>query len=86
MPTKKFHLFGREFTLNNGPFNRKEHMLIAIMCNVSMTSPYTTYIVPVQYLPMYFNQPFAASRGYQILNTLGTSMVGYGMAGELARL
>lgn len=51
------------------------------MCNVSMTTPYTTDIVPVQYLPQYFNQSFALDRGYQILNTLGTSFVGYGMAG-----
>ena len=52
------------------------------MCNVSMTSPYTVDIVPVQYLPQFFNQSFAYNRGYQYLNTLGTNFVGYGMAGE----
>lgn len=52
------------------------------MCNVSMTSPYTVDIVPVQALAVYFNQSFARDRGYQFLNTLGINFVGYGMAGE----
>jgi len=52
------------------------------MCNVSMSSPYTVNIVPVQALSVFFNQDFARSHGYQILNTLGTSFVGYGMAGK----
>jgi hypothetical protein len=52
------------------------------MCNVSMSSPYTVNIVPVQALSVFFNQNFARSHGYQILNTLGTSFVGYGMAGK----
>ena len=56
-------------------------MLITIMCNVSLGSPYTTSIVPVQALPQFFNQSFAYKRGYQILNTLGTNFVGYGLAG-----
>ena len=81
LPSKVFHLFGMEMSLNPGPFNQKEHMLITIMCNVSLGSPYTTLIVPVQALPQFFNQSFAYKRGYQILNTLGTNFVGYGLAG-----
>ncbi|ORX33445.1 OPT oligopeptide transporter protein-domain-containing protein [Kockovaella imperatae] len=85
LPRGQFRIFGHTCSLNPGPFNKKEHMLITIMCNVSMTSPYTVYIVPVQYLPGYFDESFAHSRGYQYLNTLGTNMVGYGMAGLLRR-
>lgn len=85
LPHHRFHLFGKEFSLNPGPFNRKEHMLITIMCNVSMTSPYTVDIVPVQYLPQYFGQAFAHDVGYQFLNTLGMNFVGYGMAGLTRR-
>ncbi|ORX40104.1 OPT oligopeptide transporter protein-domain-containing protein [Kockovaella imperatae] len=84
-PQAQFHLFGYNFSLNPGPFSRKEHMLITLMCNVSMTSPYTVDIVPVQYLPQFFNQSFAKSRGYQFLNTIGTNFVGYGMAGLTRR-
>ena len=36
MPTRKFSLFGKSFTLNNGPFNMKEHTIIVIMANVNV--------------------------------------------------
>jgi hypothetical protein len=31
LPTRQWSVFGKSFTLNPGPFNRKEHALIAIM-------------------------------------------------------
>jgi OPT family small oligopeptide transporter len=37
MPKRKFTTFGREWTLNPGPFTIKEHTLIAIMANVSFS-------------------------------------------------
>jgi hypothetical protein len=100
MPDKSFRLFGYEVLVSPGPFTRKEHMLItmcvapcpsasyltdASMCNVSMGSSYMVDIVPVQALPQFFGQDFARNVGYQILNTLGTSFVGYGMAGLTRR-
>ena len=36
MPKRKFHLFGKSFTLNNGPFNMKEHTIIVVMANVNV--------------------------------------------------
>ena len=36
MPKRRFYLFGRSFTLNNGPFNMKEHTIIVIMANVNV--------------------------------------------------
>lgn len=36
MPTRRFSLFGKSFTLNNGPFNMKEHTIIVIMANVNV--------------------------------------------------
>lgn len=76
---------GQEHSLNPGPFNRKEHMLISIMANVSFTAPYAFYIVPVQAMPQYFNMSFAYNRGYQLLVSLSTCLFGYGMAGLLRR-
>jgi len=35
MPTWTIRIFGREWTLNPGPFTIKEHTLITIMANVS---------------------------------------------------
>nr|XP_031857404.1 OPT family small oligopeptide transporter [Kwoniella shandongensis]KAA5524476.1 OPT family small oligopeptide transporter [Kwoniella shandongensis] len=83
LPDWRFRFFGGEHSLNPGPFNRKEHMVITIMCTISFTSPYTNYIVPVQAMPMYFNQSFAYNRGYQILLSLAVNLFGYGLAGLL---
>jgi len=85
MPTRQFTTFGRKWSFNPGPFNKKEHMLITIMANVSFSAPYTNYIIPVQALPMFFNQSWARKYGYQILNTLGTNFIGYGLAGLTRR-
>lgn len=41
----------------------------------------TAYTVFVQALPVYFNQPYAFNFGYQLLGSLGTNFVGYGLAG-----
>jgi OPT family oligopeptide transporter len=71
--------------LNPGPFNKKEHMLIAIMAQVSLFAPYSNYIFWVQYLPIYFNQSYASSFGYMITNNLATIFIGYGLAGLVRR-
>ncbi|KAJ7101812.1 OPT-domain-containing protein [Mycena epipterygia] len=84
LPTTEHTTFGYTWTLNPGPFNQKEHMLITIMANVGFSAPYT-YIVWVQYLPQYFNQPWARSFGYQIMVALSTNLVGYGLAGIIRR-
>lgn len=41
MPKRKFRLFGKSFTLNNGPFNMKEHTIIVVMANVNVASERT---------------------------------------------
>lgn len=51
MPDWRFTLFGVQHSLNPGPFNKKEHMLIAIMANVAQSIPYTQYIIWTQVLP-----------------------------------
>lgn len=61
LPRHQFSVFGRKFSFNPGPFNRKEHMLITIMCTVAFSMPYTHNIAFVQALPMYFNMPVSYS-------------------------
>ncbi|KAM7215333.1 OPT oligopeptide transporter [Rhypophila decipiens] len=85
VPDYRFRLFGQEHSLNPGPFNKKEHMLIAIMANTAKSLPYTQYIVWTQVLPQYFNQQYARSFGYQILISLSTNFIGYGLAGLTRR-
>ncbi|KAK5656720.1 hypothetical protein OQA88_4268 [Cercophora sp. LCS_1] len=85
LPDKGFTAFGVRHSLNPGPFNKKEHMLITIMSNVAKSTPYTNYIVWIQYLPQYFDQPWAISIGYQLLIALSTNFIGYGLAGLCRR-
>ncbi|KAJ7032867.1 OPT-domain-containing protein [Mycena alexandri] len=85
LPTTEFDTFGFTWSLNPGPFNPKEHMLITIMANVGFITPYTTNIIWIQYLPIYFNQPWALNFGYQILVALSTNLIGYGLAGLTRR-
>ncbi|KAF4447556.1 Sexual differentiation process protein isp4 [Fusarium austroafricanum] len=85
LPDVSFTIFGVRHSLNPGPFNKKEHMLITIMSNISLGTPYTNYVVWIQYLPFYFNQPHAMSIGYQILLGLSSKFIGYGLAGICRR-
>lgn len=85
LPDWGFTLFGMRHSLNPGHFSKKEHMLITIMASVAATPPYTTSIIWTQYLPQYFNQPYAGQFAYQILISLSTNFVGYGMAGLTRR-
>ncbi|KAJ4288281.1 hypothetical protein N0V88_007473 [Collariella sp. IMI 366227] len=85
LPDVGFTLFGVRHSLNPGPFNKKEHMLITIMSNVAKSVPYTNYIVWIQVLPQFFNQPWAINPGYQTLIALSTNFIGYGLAGICRR-
>ncbi|KAK3196455.1 hypothetical protein K4F52_000337 [Lecanicillium sp. MT-2017a] len=85
LPDVGITIMGVRHSLNPGPFTRKEHMLITIMANVAYNTPYTNYIIWVQYLPQFFNQPYASHFAYQILIALATNFIGYGMAGIIRR-
>ncbi|KAH7161464.1 OPT oligopeptide transporter protein-domain-containing protein [Dactylonectria macrodidyma] len=85
LPDVGFTLFGVRHSLNPGPFNKKEHMLITIMASISKDVPYTNYVVWMQYLPTYFNQSWAINFGYQITIALSTNFIGYGLAGLCRR-
>ena len=55
------------------------------MANVGWHTPYTDYIIWTQVLPQFFNQPYARGFAYQILISLGTNFIGYGIAGLCRR-
>ncbi|KAK7611081.1 OPT oligopeptide transporter protein-domain-containing protein [Phyllosticta paracitricarpa] len=44
LPGRAFTVLGKHVSLNPGPFNKKEHMLIAIMASNALDVPYTTFI------------------------------------------
>ncbi|KAI6779433.1 uncharacterized protein J7T54_005247 [Emericellopsis cladophorae] len=83
LPDVGFTLFGVRHSLNPGPFNRKEHMLVTLMASIAKNSPYTNHIVWTQYL--YFGQKWALSFPYQLLIALSTNFIGYGLAGLCRR-
>ena len=84
LPTRTFQLLGRNFSLNPAPFNQKEHMLITIMANVGLSSPYASWIFEVQILKIFFDQPWARNKLYQYCITISMQCLGFGIAG-LAR-
>ncbi|KAG0161063.1 hypothetical protein PDIDSM_8596 [Penicillium digitatum] len=90
LPTTTYTVWGRNFSLNSGPFNQKEHMLISIMSNVGYGglngTAYVTYIFQVLKLEMFYGmKELADSAGFQILLTLSTQLIGYGCAGITRR-
>ncbi|KAL4745887.1 hypothetical protein BDW72DRAFT_210933 [Aspergillus terricola var. indicus] len=85
LPDVGMTLFGTRHSLNPGPFNKKEHMVISIMASVGKTLPSSRYIIFTQWLDKYFGQPYAKSFGYQILLALSTDLMGFGLAGLCRR-
>ncbi|KAL1408597.1 hypothetical protein Q8F55_005410 [Vanrija albida] len=85
LPDWGFTLFGKRHSLNPGPFNPKEHMLITIMANSSFGDSYAAEIIITQAMPFWYNQAFARGFGYQLVNTLAVNIAGYGMAGMIRR-
>ncbi|PNP47306.1 hypothetical protein TGAMA5MH_01122 [Trichoderma gamsii] len=85
LPDVGITLFGTRHSLNPGPFNKKEHMLITLMASIAKSTPYTHYIVWIQFLPHFFNQSWAINFGYQILIALSSNFIGYSLAGICRR-
>lgn len=85
LPTKTFRLWKWDATLNPGPFNEKEHMLLTIMANVGLFAPYTMNVIITQALPMFYDQAWAKDFGYQITTGLSIQLIGMGFAGMTRR-
>lgn len=56
LPDRGVTLLGVRHSLNPGPFNKKEHMLVSIMSVAYDSAPYTNQIIWIQALPQYFDQ------------------------------
>ncbi|KND86552.1 Sexual differentiation process protein isp4 [Tolypocladium ophioglossoides CBS 100239] len=91
LPAREFALpGGRGFTLNPGPFSQKEHLLIAMMANVSFgghhTSAYIVSIIQVLKLDRFYGRHVLAdSIPWQVATLLATQLIGYGCAGLTRR-
>ncbi|GLT60563.1 hypothetical protein SLA2020_333250 [Shorea laevis] len=88
LPTAKFRIPGfgsREFSLNPGPFNMKEHVLITIFANAGSAfgngPAYAIHIVTA--IKGFYHRKISFLAGWIIINT--TQVLGYGWAGLLRK-
>ncbi|KAK9269894.1 hypothetical protein L1049_025467 [Liquidambar formosana] len=88
LPTTKFHLPGfgsREFSLNPGPFNMKEHVLISIFANAGSAfgngSAYAVGIVNI--IKAFYGRGISFHASWILIIT--TQVLGYGWAGLLRK-
>ncbi|PIA52583.1 hypothetical protein AQUCO_01000455v1 [Aquilegia coerulea] len=88
LPTKKFHLPGcgsREFSLNPGPFNVKEHVLISIFANAGTGfgngDAYAVGIVDI--IKAFYKRKISFFASWLLVIT--TQVLGYGWAGLLRK-
>jgi len=81
LPTREFNVFGWKFTMNPGPFNVKEHVLVTIIANCGAGTAYAVDIIVIQ--RVFYKQDFGFVAN--LLLILTTQLVGYGMAGILRR-
>ncbi|KAI6783852.1 Sexual differentiation process protein-like protein [Emericellopsis cladophorae] len=81
MPEKTFYFRGKPIPLNPGPFNIKEHSIVVVMAGVSFSVAYATDIILAQLV--FYKQDFGML--FQLLLTISTQSLGYGIAGMMRR-
>ncbi|KAK4740514.1 hypothetical protein SAY87_032361 [Trapa incisa] len=86
LPATRFRLgSGREFSLDPGPFNMKEHVLISIFANAGCAfgsgSAYAVGIVNI--VKAFYHRSISFSAGWLLIIT--TQVLGYGWAGLLRK-
>jgi hypothetical protein len=79
LPTKSWTVFGQSFTLNPGPFNQKEHTLIAILC-IAPTGFNSGMLATFVWTAMvkYFHIPVSA--GYRFMFLFTTQSLSLGLS------
>ncbi|KAI1077261.1 OPT family small oligopeptide transporter [Whalleya microplaca] len=83
VPTRVFNTFGLKWTFNTGPFTIKEHVVITLMSNVSISYAYSTdALLALQGKPFY-NINFGW--GFALLFTLSSQLIGISLAGIFRR-
>ncbi|KAI3899036.1 hypothetical protein MKW92_034112 [Papaver armeniacum] len=85
LPKRNITILGKNFTLNPGPFNMKEHVIITIFanCGVSSGGGDAYSIGAITVMKAYYKQ--SMSFLCALLIVLTTQILGYGWAGLLKR-
>ncbi|KAJ3574034.1 hypothetical protein NPX13_g4497 [Xylaria arbuscula] len=83
MPTRVFTTFGVKWTLNTGPFTVKEHVVITLMANVSISYAYSTdALLALQGKPFY---DVNFGWGFALIFTLSSQLIGIAISGLFRR-
>ncbi|CAN6696551.1 unnamed protein product [Malus baccata var. baccata] len=79
LPTRKFRVpfTNWSFTMNPGPFNLKEHVLITIFANSGAGGVYAVHIITI--VKAFYHRPQNPAAAFLLAQT--TQMLGYGWAG-----
>jgi hypothetical protein len=72
---------GVTFSLNPGPWNIKEHVLVFMMANVSLNTPYAMNAIVVGE----FNYGYKTDYWFGLILVLATQLTGFGIAGLCRR-
>ncbi|KAI3868609.1 hypothetical protein MKX03_013119 [Papaver bracteatum] len=85
LPTREYNVFGKGFTLNPGPFNMKEHVIITIFanCGVSYGGGDAYSIGAITIMKGFYKQ--SLNFLCALLVVLSTQILGYGWAGMLRK-
>lgn len=75
------YLGSYEFSLNPGPWNIKEHVLVYIMANVAISAPYAINAIVVTQL----NYGVQVDYWFSVLLVVATQLTGFGLAGICRR-
>ncbi|CAG8512033.1 7682_t:CDS:2 [Ambispora leptoticha] len=81
LPKHYFNFLGWKWTLNPGPFNIKEHVLISVAVSTGGIVAYATYVLSIQAL--FYNQDIGLVGSLIFL--WSTQLIGYGIAGALRK-
>ncbi|KAJ7287057.1 oligopeptide transporter [Mycena rebaudengoi] len=81
LPITTYRIFTLEFSLNPGPWNIKEHVLVFIMANVAIGSPYALNAVVVSE----FYYDIKVGYWFALVLVLATQLTGFGLAGMCRR-
>jgi OPT family oligopeptide transporter len=82
LPTTRFNTFGYVWSLNPGPFNIKEHVVITVMANVVVGGAYASDVLATQ--RFFYQQSYHYS--YQMTLVFSTQLLGFSLGGMLRRL
>ncbi|KAJ7159202.1 OPT oligopeptide transporter protein-domain-containing protein [Mycena crocata] len=81
LPTTTYCIGSLQFSLNPGPWNIKEHVLVFIMANVAVGNPYALNVVVVS--EVFYD--IKLGYWFAVVLVLATQLTGFGLAGMCRR-